>query len=191
MPLHMDGARLWESAAYYDRDYAAIAAGFDSVYVSVYKGIRRLRRRAARRRRRAFIAKGARAGGGALGGTLYHLEPAGRRRGMRFDERIALMPALYRRAVGPRRRPRRPAGTARQPRGAADEPDASVPRRARPRSSPTRDDAGAGRRGCWLVNGARPAEVPGWSMTELYVGDQLLGVDNERVVGLFAELCER
>ena len=39
VPLHMDGARLWESAAYYGKDYATIAAGFDSVYVSVYKGI--------------------------------------------------------------------------------------------------------------------------------------------------------
>ena len=37
--LHMDGARLWESAACYDKTYAEIAAGFDSVYVSFYKGI--------------------------------------------------------------------------------------------------------------------------------------------------------
>ena len=33
-------------------------------------------------------------------------------------------------------------------------------------------------------------EVPGWSVIELYVGDQLLGADNARVVGLFAQLCE-
>jgi threonine aldolase len=37
--LHLDGARLWESAPYYGRSYAAIAALFDSVYVSFYKGI--------------------------------------------------------------------------------------------------------------------------------------------------------
>ena len=36
---HMDGARLWESAPFYDRPYAEIAALFDSVYVSFYKGI--------------------------------------------------------------------------------------------------------------------------------------------------------
>ncbi|MCB9592263.1 MAG: hypothetical protein H6719_05995 [Sandaracinaceae bacterium] len=36
---HMDGARLWESAPFYGRDVAAIAAPFDSVYVSFYKGI--------------------------------------------------------------------------------------------------------------------------------------------------------
>jgi len=32
--------------------------------------------------------------------------------------------------------------------------------------------------------------VPGWSMTELYVGDSLLGADNGRVIPLFARLCE-
>lgn len=37
--LHMDGARLWEAAPYYDRSYAEVAAPFDSVYVSFYKGI--------------------------------------------------------------------------------------------------------------------------------------------------------
>jgi threonine aldolase len=37
--LHMDGARLWESAPFYARDYAEICELFDSVYVSFYKGI--------------------------------------------------------------------------------------------------------------------------------------------------------
>lgn len=37
--VHLDGARLWESAPYYGRSYAEIAALFDSVYVSFYKGI--------------------------------------------------------------------------------------------------------------------------------------------------------
>jgi len=37
--VHMDGARLWESAPFYERSYAEIAALFDSVYVSFYKGI--------------------------------------------------------------------------------------------------------------------------------------------------------
>ncbi|HEV7662810.1 MAG TPA: beta-eliminating lyase-related protein [Chloroflexota bacterium] len=37
--VHMDGARLWESGPFYQRPYAEIAALFDSVYVSFYKGI--------------------------------------------------------------------------------------------------------------------------------------------------------
>jgi threonine aldolase len=36
---HCDGARLWESAAGYGRPPAEIAALFDTVYVSFYKGI--------------------------------------------------------------------------------------------------------------------------------------------------------
>jgi threonine aldolase len=37
--VHMDGARLWESAAGYGRSPAEISALFDTVYVSFYKGI--------------------------------------------------------------------------------------------------------------------------------------------------------
>jgi threonine aldolase len=36
---HLDGARLWESAAGYEKSTAEIAALFDTVYVSFYKGI--------------------------------------------------------------------------------------------------------------------------------------------------------
>ena len=37
--VHLDGARLWESAPYYGRTPADVAALFDSVYVSFYKGL--------------------------------------------------------------------------------------------------------------------------------------------------------
>ena len=40
IPLHMDGARLWECKPYYQKEYAEIAALFDTVYVSMYKGLR-------------------------------------------------------------------------------------------------------------------------------------------------------
>jgi threonine aldolase len=39
VPLHFDGARLWEAAAHYGRPLAEIAALADSVYVSFYKGL--------------------------------------------------------------------------------------------------------------------------------------------------------
>jgi threonine aldolase len=39
VPLHLDGARLWESGPYYGRPYDEIAALADSVYVSFYKGL--------------------------------------------------------------------------------------------------------------------------------------------------------
>jgi len=37
--VHLDGARLWESTAYYGRTPSEVAALFDTVYVSFYKGL--------------------------------------------------------------------------------------------------------------------------------------------------------
>ena len=37
--LHLDGARLWESQPFYGRPLAEICRGFDSAYVSFYKGL--------------------------------------------------------------------------------------------------------------------------------------------------------
>ena len=39
VPLHRDGARLWEAQPYYDRPLDEIASLADSVYVSCYKGL--------------------------------------------------------------------------------------------------------------------------------------------------------
>jgi threonine aldolase len=37
--LHLDGARLWETAPYYQKSYSEICESFDSVYVPFYKGL--------------------------------------------------------------------------------------------------------------------------------------------------------
>ena len=42
VPLHIDGARIWESQPHLDHSLAEIAALADSVYVSFYKGLRGL-----------------------------------------------------------------------------------------------------------------------------------------------------
>ena len=39
VPLHLDGARLWEAQPFYDRPLDEVAGLFDSVYVSFYKGL--------------------------------------------------------------------------------------------------------------------------------------------------------
>ncbi len=39
IPVHLDGARLWESQPFYDRSHAEIADLADTVYVSFYKGL--------------------------------------------------------------------------------------------------------------------------------------------------------
>ena len=187
VPLHMDGARLWESAAHYRKSHAEIAAGFDSVYVSVYKGIGALSG--------ALLAGGddfvanARLWRRRMGGTLYHLSPMVVSAAMRFDERIALMPALHERTLA------LAAGLGTQPALRLnpavphtnmlhlhfDAPADAVLR--------ARDELAASAR-CWLIDGVQPSEVPGWSVSELYVGDRLLQADNTRVLPLFAQLCE-
>ncbi len=40
---HLDGARLWEAQTYYERPHAEIAGLFDSVHVSLYKGLEGVR----------------------------------------------------------------------------------------------------------------------------------------------------
>jgi threonine aldolase len=88
---HLDGARLWEAAAGYERSPAQIAALFDTVYVSFYKGIGALpgccvagpddviaQVREWRRR---------------LGGTLYGMWPAAASALRLLPERLAEMPA--------------------------------------------------------------------------------------------------
>lgn len=87
---HLDGARLWEAAAGYGRPPAEIAALFDTVYVSFYKGIGALpgccvagsatdvsQVREWRRR---------------LGGTLYALWPGAASALALLNERLAEMP---------------------------------------------------------------------------------------------------
>jgi threonine aldolase len=39
VPLHADGARIWESQPFYDRPLPEIAGLVDSIYVSLYKGL--------------------------------------------------------------------------------------------------------------------------------------------------------
>ncbi|MGB3443050.1 MAG: beta-eliminating lyase-related protein [Actinophytocola sp.] len=41
--VHLDGARLWESQPFYGRPHAEIAGLFDTVYVSLYKGLEGVR----------------------------------------------------------------------------------------------------------------------------------------------------
>jgi threonine aldolase len=184
--LHMDGARLWESAAFYARTYAEIAAGFDSVYVSLYKGIGSFAG-AMLAGDEAFVAN-ARLWRRRLGGTLYHMSPMVAAAAMRFDERLACMPALYQRTL---------ALASALGRRALLRVNPQVPQAnmlhlylAAPADAVAQArDALAQERGCWLFDNVRSADVPGWSVTEIYIGDRLLQVDDAQLMPLFDRLC--
>lgn len=94
---HMDGARLWESGPYYRRPYAEIAAAFDSVYVSFYKGLGALGG-AALAGPGDFIAE-ARVWQRRHGGNLYRFYPYALSAGAALDARLDLFPAYHERAV--------------------------------------------------------------------------------------------
>ena len=74
MPLHLDGARLWESQPFYDRPLAEIAGLFDSVYVSFYKGLG-AQAGAVRRRRPRTWSTSCGSWRKRMGGTLFAMTP--------------------------------------------------------------------------------------------------------------------
>jgi threonine aldolase len=73
VPLHADGARVWESQPFYDRPLAEIAALADSVYVSFYKGLDAPAGAAVAGD--ADLAAELRAWRRRMGGTLYRMTP--------------------------------------------------------------------------------------------------------------------
>jgi threonine aldolase len=94
--VHLDGARLWEASAGYDREPAQIAALFDTVYVSFYKGIGALPGCCVAGSE-ADVAQ-VREWRQRLGGTLFGLWPAAASALALLGERLAEMPARLRHA---------------------------------------------------------------------------------------------
>ena len=73
VPLHADGARIWESQPFYDRPLPEIAGQFDSIYVSFYKGLEALA--GAALAGPEDVVRDARRWRKRMGGTLFHLTP--------------------------------------------------------------------------------------------------------------------
>lgn len=73
VPLHLDGARVWESQPCYDRPLREIAGLADSVYVSFYKGLAALAGAAVAGP--ADLADELRAWRRRMGGTLFRMAP--------------------------------------------------------------------------------------------------------------------
>jgi threonine aldolase len=176
--LHLDGARLWETAAAYQRPASEIAAGFDSVYVSLYKGIGGMGG-AMLLGSEGFIAK-AQEWFRRQGGNVYQRTPYVVAAAMQFDARLAAMPDYFRRTQWLYETLR-------------DYP-LLTPNPARPQASMLHLHLPVGREraldirnriaeqhGVWLFNGASHAALPERSSVELYVGDNLLNMPDDRV----------
>lgn len=183
--VHLDGARLWESGPYYDRPLADIAALFDSVYVSLYKGLGGLtgsvllgdedlvtEARAWRRRH---------------GGTLFRMWPyaASGLAGLRL--RLPRMPeyAAHARAIAAE------LSTIDGVDVVPDPPQTPM-LHIHLRTTPAIALAGirrlAGEERIWAVGGTAPTDTPGVRRIELSVGDATLGFSPAEVAAIVRTL---
>lgn len=188
LPLHLDGARLWESRAYYGKTHAEIVAGFDSVYVSMYKGIGGIAG-AVLAGEADFIAN-ARLWQRRMGGMLVHQSPMIVSAAMQFDERLRQMDACYARTLTLATTLSAIAGIRINPTTPHTNMlhlyfDAGIEALTDARDQLAVDT------GYWLIGGIRPSDVPGWSMTELNVGGNLLALTDIDMATRFADLMAR
>jgi threonine aldolase len=185
---HMDGARLWEAAPAYGRDYAEVAALFDSVYVSFYKGV-------------GAIAGAALAGGAEFiaearlwqrrhGGNLIHLYPYVLSARACLSERLLRFPEYHARAL-------EIAAALRQVDGVALKPD---PPHAHMAHVYLRGDADAlldasaelaRDARIALFTWLRPSGVPGHVMFEMSIGDGAAALTPDEIASSFARVMQR
>jgi len=182
--VHLDGARIWEAQAAYERPFSELAELFDSVYVSFYKGIGALPG-AMLLGPRDFVDE-ARVWQRRMGGNLYTLLPNVASAASRLDAQLSRFPAYLERA-------RALATTLRDIPGLhilPDPPhvnmmhivldlDTGDALRAR--------DRVAEETGLWLF-GAHPTDLPGQSFFELYVGEAAMAVADEEIADAFRSL---
>jgi threonine aldolase len=187
VPLHLDGARLWESTPYLEHSLAEIAALASTVYVSFYKVLGGISG-AALAGPEDVIAE-VRRWQRRLGGNLYSLFPyaVSARNGLRTV--LPLMDDLHRRAVevamalqseGFRVFPEPPHTNSFRiyaPRAAESIEQAAVARMERTHESLS---------GPW-----QPADVPGWSWVEVVMTPASLEWQIDEIAKAFGELLAR
>ena len=176
--LHMDGARLWESAAAYGHTLQEICAGFDTVYVSLYKGLGGLGG-AMLLGDRSFIAR-AQEWFRRQGGNVIHRTPYVVAAAMQFDARLAAMPDYFRRTEWLYDALRDfPLLVPNPARPQANMLHLHMPV-SRERALEIRNQIGQ-QHGVWLFNRASHGALSGHSLVELYIGDNLLALPDARV----------
>jgi threonine aldolase len=184
----MDGARLWEVAAYYGRSYAEIASLFDSVYVSFYKGVGAITG-AALAGPAEFVAE-ARIWQRRHGGNLLHLWPYVLSARIALRERLPRFASYHAKAV-------EIAAALAQVDGVILKPDPPQTHMAhvylRGESEALLDASAelAREQGLALFTWLRPAPIPGYAMFELNIGDGALELTGDEVAGHFARVLQR
>lgn len=185
--LHLDGARLWETAAFYQRSYSEICHGFDSAYVSFYKGIGALSG-AMLLGPEDFIEEAA-IWQKRCGGELYTLLPNVASAAMLFDQRLARMPAYYERTLALAECINATPGMATLP----ARPQASMMHvllSCSPEAALRSRDRLAEESGVWLLDGVRPGEAPESSRYEWSIGEATCALALEELRGLLTRFSQ-
>lgn len=178
MPLHLDGARIWESSPYLGHSPAQVAGLADSVYVSLYKGLGGLSGAVLAGPEDAVAQ--ARLWRTRMGGTLFSLMPYAVAALRGLDRELPRMAEYHERAVllarrlqdnGIRVTPQPPHGTAfrihvQREVGDLDERRVVAMEREHLRLSPP-----------WAAS-----DTPGWSWTEITVGPATMDWDVDEAV---------
>lgn len=185
--LHIDGARLWETKSFYKKSYAEICSGFDSVYVSFYKGIGAVT--GAMLLGKAEFIEEARIWLRRFGGNLYQLHPYVASAAMRFDNALAQMPEYSRRTKEVYEKLKNIEGISFCP----DKPqvnmfhlyfNASAEKLTRARDEIAEKDK------IWTANRFVTTALENLSYTEIYVGEGLLQIEDSELQKTFLQLIE-
>jgi threonine aldolase len=183
--VHLDGARLWESAPFYGKTPAEIATLFDSVYVSFYKGIGALAG-ACLAGEEDFIAE-ARLWRKRHGGTLFGMWPNAASALAGLRQRLPLMPRYVEHAGKVAAALRGVIGVQVVP----DPPHTNM-MHIHLRATEERFKAAACRiareKGVYTWARSMPGPVPGMRTVELTVGDATLRMESEEVAGITGDL---
>ena len=176
--LHLDGARLWETRSFYGRNYAEICAGFNSVYVSFYKGVGALT--GAMLVGDAEFIKQARVWLRRFGGNLCQLHPYVASAAMRFDNALAQMPNYMRRATEVYEILKDISGISFVPAPPQVNMfhlyfNASREKLVEARDKIAREDK------IWLANGFQQTILENLCYAEIYVGEGLLRISDDEV----------
>jgi threonine aldolase len=183
--LHMDGARLWETKAFYQKSYAEICESFDSVYVSFYKGIGAMT--GAMLVGDADFIEESRVWLRRFGGNLYQLHPYVASAAMRFDRALGQMPKYLKCAKEVYEILRSIKGLSFCPNPPQVNMfhlyfDSTVEKLTRARDEIASEDK------IWTANRFQKTALENLCYTEIYVGEGLLEIDDGELFDVFSKL---
>jgi threonine aldolase len=179
--VHVDGARLWECTPYYGKGLHAIAALFDTVYVSFYKGLGGLS--GCCLAGEEDVIEEARLWRHRHGGTLWSLWPLAASALGALRKRLPLMPKYYEHAVAI-------ADALRDVPGLEVAPDPPQTPSMHLHMTTTEERffdtvrAIAEEEGIWTWSWLFAADTPSIHIVELAVGDATLEFTPDEVAGL-------